>query len=361
MAHKSKKPYGKKCLSLVLALATACAAAPAIAAPPEPPANAGSIQHSVEKPPAAPPKNNVDIEVKREKPPAPAREEGPRIHVKAFRITGQDIYPEQDLQALVKDKLDQDLSLNELQGVAQTIAAYFRDRGYVVANAYLPAQDVADGTLKIIVVPGRYGGVDIRNHSRLSTKIVEDWLSDIKPGDYVKKDVLERTLLLMSDTSGVSIKATLAPGQASGTTTLIVDITDSHEMSGTFTLDNHGNYYTGAGRGRISLDLNNIGGQGDVLTLDDTYSGGGLNSAGVTYLLPVGRDGARVGVSYSTLHYEIGKDFKALDFNGESKIAGIFASYPIIRSRDRNLSSALIPANSGTTASASNSPTSGTR
>ncbi|CUH97219.1 hypothetical protein P22_3346 [Propionispora sp. 2/2-37] len=342
MARK-KLPYGKKCLGLVLALATVCSASPVLAAPPTdvtrpPGADVGGIQHSVEQPPVrGPEKNNVEIEVKREEPPAGPQEEGPRIHVEAFRITGQDIYKQEELQELVKDSVDKDLTLAELQAVAQKIAEHFRKAGYLVANAYLPAQDVAEGTLEIIVVPGKYESIDIRNQSRLSTEIVKNWLSNIKTGDYVKKDVLERALLLMSDTSGVSIKATLAPGQASGTTTLIVEITDSHEMGGTFSLNNHGNYYTGQGRGRVSVDFNNISGQGDVLSFDDTYSGGGLNNAAVQYLLPVGKDGARVGFSYSTMHYKLGKEFEALEFDGDSKVAGIFASYPIIRSRDTNL------------------------
>jgi hemolysin activation/secretion protein len=342
MAQKKSLPYGKKCLGIMLALATACSVSPVLAAPSDvarpPGADAGAIRHSVDQPPVSgPEKNKVEIEVERQEPPAGPKEEGLRIHVKAFRITGQDIYSQEELQELVKDSVDQDLTLDELQAIAQKIAEYFRKAGYLVANAYLPAQDVAEGTLEIIVVPGKYESIDIRNQSRLNSEIVKNWLSVIKPGDYVKKDVLERALLLMSDTSGVSIKATLAPGKASGTTTLIVEITDSGEVTGTFSLNNHGNYYTGQGRGRVSVDVNNISGQGDVLTLDDTYSGGGLNNAAIQYLLPVGKDGARVGLSYSTMHYKLGKEFEVLEFDGDSKVAGIFASYPIIRSRDANL------------------------
>lgn len=336
MAQNKSLPYGKKCLSFVLALVTACSVSPALAASPP---DAGSIQHSVEQPPlTVAPKNNVEIEVGRQETPAgPEQDPGLRIHVRGFRITGQSIYSQEELQSLVQDSADKDLTLAELQAVAQKIAEHFRKAGYLVANAYLPAQDVADGTLEIIVVPGQYESIDIRNQSRLSTKIVKSWLDSIKPGDYVQKDVLERALLLMSDTSGVSIKATLAPGQASGTTTLIVEITDDHEMGGSFSLDNNGNYYTGQGRGRVVVDFNNLSGKGDVLSFDDTYSGGGLNNAAIRYLLPVGRDGARVGVSYSTMHYKLGKEFRELEFSGDSKVAGIFASYPLIRSRDTNL------------------------
>lgn len=340
---QNKLPYSKKCLGLVLALATACSVSPVLAAPPAevsrpPGGDAGGIRYSVEQPPVSGPETSrVEIEVEREEPPAGPEEEGLRIHVKAFRITGQDIYSQEELQELVRNSVGRDLTLDELQAIAQKIAEHFRKSGYIVANAYLPAQDVAEGILEIIVVPGKYEGIDIRNQSRLDSKIVENWLSVIQPGDYVKKDVLERALLLMSDTSGVSIKATLAPGKSTGTTTLIVDITDSGEITGTFSLNNHGNYYTGQGRGRVSVDFNNLGGQGDVLSLDDTYSGGGLNNAALQYLLPVGKDGARLGVSYSTMNYKLGKEFKALEFDGKSKGAGIFASYPVIRSRDTNL------------------------
>ncbi|MCP6429432.1 ShlB/FhaC/HecB family hemolysin secretion/activation protein, partial [Klebsiella pneumoniae] len=76
--------------------------------------------------------------------------------------------------------------------------------GYMVANAYIPAQKIKNGIVEITVVPGQYGSIDLRNHSKLSSSAANRFLSQIKIGDYVKQDVLDRTLLLISDIGGIS-------------------------------------------------------------------------------------------------------------------------------------------------------------
>jgi hemolysin activation/secretion protein len=50
---------------------------------------------------------------------------------------------------------------------------------------------------------------------------------------------------------------------------------------------------------------------------------------------------ATAGVAYSYLEYKLGKEFEPLHANGTAKIATIYGSYPLIRSRDNNLYAGL--------------------
>lgn len=52
-------------------------------------------------------------------------------------------------------------------------------------------------------------------------------------------------------------------------------------------------------------------------------------------LSPLGK--ATAGVAYSWLGYELGKEFSSLQANGTAKIASVYGSYPLIRSRNTNL------------------------
>jgi hemolysin activation/secretion protein len=338
---------GKVSLELLLALAVGCV--PALAA--EPPAvqrpnvdvNSGTIKSSLDQQKiTVPQQNNVDIEVNREEKPAQEQAQGPKVKVSGFHITGQTIYTPEQLQELIKADVGRELSFSELQAVAQRITDYFNRQGYMVAKAYLPAQSIQDGLVEIVVVPGQYGGIDIRNQSRLSPQTVANLLSSLKTGDYVKKYVLERNLLLLSDIRGVSVKATLAPGADTGKTELIVELHDNDEdATGTFSLDNYGNRYTGQGVGNVTLTINNLSGTGDVFNLGNNYSGNGLNNFSAGYTSLVGTQGARLGVSYSTMHYQLGKEFTLLEDTGKSKTASIFGIYPLVRSRDHNLNAQL--------------------
>lgn len=331
----------KRCLSLALALLIIGSSLPAYAAGERPDINAGTITDSVkDRKTVIPPVANVKIEVNKDQEETPAKKEGYRLKVNGIRIIGQTIYSEDKLQTLVKDTVGQEVTLSELESIAGRIAHYFNERGYMVADAYLPAQKITNGIVEIAVVPGRYGSVEIRNHSKLSTKAANRLLGAIKPGDYVKKDVLERTLLLLNDTGGISIKATLAPGKTSGTTNLIVEINDNNTLTSEFSMDNYGNRYAGQYRGNLNLHLNNISCVGDIVNIGGNTGGntdGSTHNIDINYLLPVGQRGAKLGAGYSRLHYTVGREFGALDFYGTARTTSIFANYPLLRFRNHNL------------------------
>lgn len=332
---------GKRALGLAMAFVL-CSSLPVYAAPPTPldpnQPNAGTIADSVkERNIAVPPKTNVQIEVSGDKEEAQTQKAGYKIQVSGFHITGQTAFPEEKLQALVKDDVNRELTFSEMEAVARRIAQYFHEQGYMVAKAYIPTQTLTDGILEIAVMPGRYDGLEIRNHSRLSDKAAKRILGRIKSGDYVRKPILERTLLLMSDTGGISIKAILAPGQSKGTTKLIVDISNTDAVTADLSMSNYGNRFTGKDLRTLNLDVHNVSGRGDGITLDVNNSGGGLTNAGLNYTLPIGTHGARLVLGYEQLHYSLGQEYEEIDVNGSLKNASICGIYPLVRSRNYNL------------------------
>ena len=66
----------------------------------------------------------------------------------------------QDVQALVaQQKTRRGVSIAELEEVAAQVQSLYRQAGYFLAAAYLPAQSPADGTVSIEVLPGVLGDV----------------------------------------------------------------------------------------------------------------------------------------------------------------------------------------------------------
>jgi hemolysin activation/secretion protein len=61
----------------------------------------------------------------------------------------------------------------------------------------------------------------------------------------------------------------------------------------------------------------------------------GLNYGRLSYQIPI--QAATVGVAYSALNYRLGGPFSSLQASGTAEIASVFASYPLIRSYDNNL------------------------
>ncbi len=271
--------------------------------------------------------------------PATAASDAVKITVNSLRVTGARVYPEADLIALTGFKPGSEHTLADLRGMALKITERYRNDGYFVAQAYLPAQDIKDGAVTIAVLEGQYGKVAVRNQSNLSDGLVYSQLEGINSGDPVTSAPLESRLLLLSDLPGVNVKSTLVPGASVGASDLIVDVTPGPRVSGEVDADNAGNYYTGEYRLGATVNLNNLAGHGDVASLRAMTSGSGLNYARASYQMQFGK--ATAGVAYSYLKYKLGHEFEPLDANGTAKIASIYGSYPLIRSRNSNLYTGL--------------------
>jgi hemolysin activation/secretion protein len=312
---------------LFLAVCTLCQGALA-----QQPPTGGALQV-----PQAPPAPRVepDIRIAPRTAPPPGGAEAVRIRVNALRIEGATLFPESELLALTGFRPGSELSLADLQAMAARIAEHYRRNGYFVAQAFLPAQDIRDGAVAIVVSEGRLGRVQLNNETNVSDRVAQSALAGLEPGAVLTARPVERSLLLLSDLPGVNVRSTLVPGVAPGTSDMAVDLTPGRKVTGSVDADNAGNRYTGAWRLGATVNLNEPLGLGDVASLRLLTSGEGLKYARASYQLQAGV--AQLGVAYSFLDYSLGKEFEPLGAHGTARIASVWGRYPVVRSRDDNL------------------------
>ena len=294
-----------------------------------------SIRDLEQAPLQLPPKQSLDLNL----PDAPSTEatvSGPSLTVKGFTLHGNSVISSDELLPLLADLQGRSVSLGELQAGANRITQRYRERGYPLARAYIPAQEVEAGVVQIAVMEGRYGEVQVQNNSRTRDSALAP-LSALKAGEAVRSDALERSLLLLSDTPGVEVKSTLKPGTSVGATDLVVDVQPGPLVSGSVDLDNFGNRFTGEYRLGGSLNLNSPLGLGDRLSLRAMGSDEQQHYYRIGYQLPVGPWATQVGVAYSDMDYELAKDFGDLDAHGNARISSVYLIQPLLRSRDLSL------------------------
>jgi hemolysin activation/secretion protein len=266
---------------------------------------------------------------------------GPQLQVKGFRFTGNRIFGDQVLQPLLADLHDRRLDLGELQVAAGRITRYYREHGYLLARAYVPAQEVEAGTVQIAVLEGRYGQIRIDNASRMHDAVAAARLAGLKAGEPVRADDLERGLLLLDDLPGIAIKSTLRPGATVGTSDLVVDVQPGPPLSGSVSADNYGNRFTGQYRLGGTLDVNDPLGLGDQFSLHGLATNEHQHYGRAGYQLPVGPWGTQVGAAYSSMDYSLGKNFGVLDAYGTAHISSVYALQPLVRRRDFSLNASL--------------------
>ena len=207
-----------------------------------------------------------------------------------------------------------------------------------LSRAYVPAQTLNNGTVRITVIEARYDTITLRNSSRVHEALLRSLLSAQKPGRPVAEGPLAQSVSLLADVPGAVVSSTLAPGSVPGTSNLEVKASSGARYSGSLSLDDAGNRYTGRVRASGTFNWNDPAGQGDVLSLTGLTAGPDLNYARVGYqmLLDDGL-GTGVGAALSALHYSLGHGLDALDAHGTARVATVSASQPLIRSSAGNL------------------------
>lgn len=319
------------CAALLLAVSPFCAQA----AGPEVP-NAGSILREVQPlTPAVPSSTGTGLRIEPSTATLPA---SAPFRVKTLRITGNRQFDRATLHALVADAQGTDMTLPQLGELTERITAYYRDHGYPLARAIIPAQTIRDGEVLIEVVEAHYGEIGLDNRSRVNDSLLTATLAPLKSGQAISQAELDQQLLLLSDIPGIAINATLKPGQSVGTSDLLVNTLAGPTVSGNLSLDGYGNRYTGRERLGGTLSLNNPLGHGDVLSLSALSSGSGLNYGRLGYESLLNGQGTRMGGSYSALRYKLAEEFEDLDAHGSAQVGSVWAKHPLLRSRDLNLS-----------------------
>ncbi|MDO8810796.1 MAG: ShlB/FhaC/HecB family hemolysin secretion/activation protein [Gallionella sp.] len=315
-------------------------AAPAyVNAAPQP--DAGNILDTVrEKDIAQPKKAAPGINIQQEAPPVKPKPGGVKVNVNTFNITGASVFSASELQALLASWVGKEQTLSDLERAAAEISRYYRDHGYFVARAYLPAQDISKGVVQIAVLEGRIGSVKVKvsGDGWLNEEAVKNVVAaSSTEGTIVNDRQLERGLLLANDLAGVKITSTLVPGATAGTSDIVVDAQQTGAFSGNVDIDTSGNRYTGQVRAGGTLNINSPLKMGDQLTARIMTSGGGMNFGRLSYTLPVGTKGTKLGFAYSAMRYKLGREFEVLNATGNAKIASLFALHPFVRSRNFNL------------------------
>ena len=312
---------------------TLCCALPALAqqAP-----DAGSILRDVQKPlPEFPKKPPPKLEVEQPARPPLATQPAVRFVLKAVRITGNSVFAEGELQKLVADLVGKEVGFADLDEAAARITRYYRERGYLVARAYLPQQEIRDGVVEIAVLEGRFGKSELNNASRVSNATVLRYLAPLE-GGVVDERRVERQLLLLSDLAGMgTTAAALKPGERVGETTLGLQIGPAPWAVGGVELDNYGSRYTGRTRLTGQLDVLSPLGEGDTASAQGIKADG-LELIRLAYQVPIAGNGLRAGVSYSDLDYRLGEEFESLHAHGTASTLSGTVFYPFVRAREVN-------------------------
>lgn len=271
-------------------------------------------------------------------PVAPVAEEQ-RFVLQRVLFKGAAHVGQAELDALAADKIGQPVGLGDLQQIAQRVTALYQQRGYYLAQAVVPVQEVVNGTVEISVIEGLLGNVtiDVDPKAPITEERVRAVLADLKPGEPLHLRNYERAMLLLSDLPGLRVQSAIEEGTAAGTTDLVVQVTPGDRFTGSVELDNYGTKEVGRERLGGTVRWASPAGIGDNLDLRALVSSEGMWFGRLSYEAPLGARGLRLGAGASRVSYELAGVFEPLDAVGTADIYDLGLIYPLIRQRGHNL------------------------
>lgn len=324
--------------ALLLTSAVSTMAQPAAA----PPASAqpGRVDERFQQRPAAP-SVGAPIDIPAQGAPAPGPSaQGVTFTVRSVVFEGNTTLPDATLRALAAPYTGRAISLADANELAAKVTAAYRDAGYVLSRAVVPAQNVTDGTLHIRIVEGRIDQTKIQGNAGGARPFLESYGQRITAARPLTAPVLERELLLASDLPGLNVRSVLTASQTTPGAADLTLVVDPKPVEAFISADNHGSRYLGRYEAQAAIFFNDAFGTGGRLGLNGVVtpdSGPDLAYGGVSFDQPLGGNGLRSFSSFSYAATEPGNALRALGSKGSALNASTSLSYPFIRARDFNL------------------------
>jgi hemolysin activation/secretion protein len=261
--------------------------------------------------------------------------------VKAYVIQGNTLISTDVLQALIKPWEGRELSVSEIRQATTAISDRYEQDGRV-ARVFLPVQDIENNTVKIQIIEGRVGNINLVPDDkdapvRLSDETIKRYLEvGNTSGAFMDSVALERSLIIANEIPGLSIAGSLEAGQTDGAIDIKGMTKRKPLLIGKLEASNYGASSTGVAQAVGNLTLNSLFGIGDLFSADIIESQGSTYVAGAASM-PIGYTGWRSGFTISQLQYRTLPGWSSTPTQGSSNTLGLNSTYALQRTARSNM------------------------
>jgi len=237
-----------------------------------------------------------------------------------------------------KAERDAGMTIGQMQQIANAVTEYYRSAGFILAQAYVPAQEVQNGVVKIRVQEGVLGNVLAEGNKDYSTKVLAKPFKALLNAPVTAQSI-ERALLLAGDNPGLSVFGVFQPGRKVGTSDILLRVQGEKTLDGSVRTDNFGTKFTGERRVFAQINFNNPTGVGDRLTGTALRQYRPKRSifGQIEYERPMFWPGFSVGGLFQRNPFSVGGSAVKSKLSGETTVGQLYLRQTVLRSRQRNL------------------------
>ena len=222
-----------------------------------------------------------------------------------------------------------------LQRALSEVTRYYRDQGFIGAQAYFPMQVVDDGVLSMVVAAPTLNGISTENSSGVRDSYLNYLLGGVadQVGLPIEHEKLNNQLLKLTDLGIFSLSgefsATDVHGLHHDLDLVAAPQRDNFEFS--LFADNEGTESSGRYRFGAMADFINVTGSADRLALFYARTNEQQNNYSLTYELPINAHPTVLGLDFCYSNYELSQAYEVLGAKGHEYNGELYVKEPIYR------------------------------
>ena len=266
--------------------------------------------------------------------------------LQGVRLVAAPRYEDKALTAAALSSVDHlrgaPLDAGTLQQALESFTDFYRNKGYTLSQAYLPAQSIVDGWVDLAVVNPKYNNFNLENVSYVSDDYMKYLMTDVYEleGKDIVEGELDERLLKLSDIGTFNIAGQIDNSDAAG---LYRDVDfqaapDGDQVNFAVFADNYGNKSAGRYRFGGLMEVISPAGMADRLSVVYARSNEKQNNYSINYRIPVNSHPTVVGLDLCYSDYELAGMYRELGAQGHSLSAEAYFIEPLLRSYDHKLS-----------------------
>lgn len=247
-------------------------------------------------------------------------------------IRNQSIPFPPELDTLIRPYLGYLITEKNVSQLADSVAQFYRQRGYFAAQVVVPKQKLRQGVLVLVLYDGAVSHVQIENKSPRIQNALQHYADSISGVNPLMHNTLEPQILLAGEIFGSRLKADVTPDSERPGCVKVTLTADLQRLGADLGYDNYGVRWQGPQQYAANITGNSLLQAGDHTHVNGMMSvdGKDLRYYAAEHDMPLGYSGNRLLLWTNYAENEPGFTLRPLDLDGKALSGGILASHPLV-------------------------------
>jgi hemolysin activation/secretion protein len=185
--------------------------------------------------------------------PSAAFADGKCVDAKSLQLVGVHLLSKKQVLDLERGVVGHCVGANELNALLRRITSIYVSKGYITTRAYVPAQNIGNGQLSIVVIEGTIERIEVTPRGSASPATAFPGMA----GHVFNLRDAEQGIDQLNRLSTNDAKIDIRPGSTPGSSVLAIVNSPSRRITGSLSADDTGTKATGLWQGTATLIADN--------------------------------------------------------------------------------------------------------